>query len=51
MGNISGVNRGVKAIILDGKALSGNAIPLLSDGGRHQINVLMGIGIATIESP
>jgi len=40
--NPSGVNRGVKQLTLDGKILTGNAIPLLGDGGEHQVNVLMG---------
>ncbi len=39
--NPSGVNRGVKQVTLDGKILSGNEIPLLSDGSEHQVNVLM----------
>ena len=40
--NPSGVNQGVKQVILDGKLLGGNEIPLLSDGGRHQVSVIMG---------
>jgi cellobiose phosphorylase len=40
--NPSGVNRGVKEIMLDGKVLSGKEIPLLDDGGQHQVNILMG---------
>ncbi len=40
--NPSGVNRGVKQVTLDGKALPGNEIPLLNDGGEHQVTALMG---------
>ena len=40
--NPAGVNRGVKRIELDGVILRGNEIPLLSDGGQHQVNVLLG---------
>jgi cyclic beta-1,2-glucan synthetase len=40
--NPSGINQGVKQVILDGKVLSGNRIPLLRDGSQHQVNVLMG---------
>ncbi|MBI5032142.1 MAG: hypothetical protein HZB51_16550 [Chloroflexi bacterium] len=39
--NPSGINRGVKAILLDGNVLSGNEILLLDDGGQHQVIVLM----------
>jgi cyclic beta-1,2-glucan synthetase len=39
--NPSGINRGVKEIMLDGKVLSGKEIPLLDDGGQHQVIVLM----------
>jgi cellobiose phosphorylase len=40
--NPSGVSRGVKGVTLDGKALPGNEIPLLSDGGWHGVSVMMG---------
>jgi cellobiose phosphorylase len=40
--NPSGVNRGVKQVTLDAKVLSGNEIPLLDDGGQHQVIVLLG---------
>ena len=39
--NPSGVNRGVKEIMLDGKVLNGKEIPLLDDGSEHQVNVLL----------
>ena len=45
--NPAGVNRGVRQIKLDGIVLSGNAIPLLEDGGQHQIDVLLGAIVAT----
>jgi cyclic beta-1,2-glucan synthetase len=40
--NPTGINQGVKQVTLDGKVISGNRIPLLSDGSQHQVNVLMG---------
>jgi len=40
--NPAGVNRGVKQIKLDGNVLNDNKIPLLDDGGRHRVHVLMG---------
>jgi cyclic beta-1,2-glucan synthetase len=40
--NPSGVNRGVKQVTLDGKDSRGNEIPLLEDGGQHEVNVRMG---------
>ena len=46
--NPAGVNRGVKQIKLDGKVLNGNEIPLLDDGGQHQVIVVLGAVVATI---
>ncbi len=40
--NPSGVNRGVKEVVLDGKNLIEKEIPLTDDGGQHQVSVLMG---------
>jgi hypothetical protein len=40
--NASGVNRGVRQVMLDGKVLPGNEIPLLDDGRQYQVQVLMG---------
>jgi len=40
--NPAGVNRGVKQVTLDGKALPGTEIPLLGDGNEHRVEVLMG---------
>ena len=45
--NPAGVNGGVKQIKLDGIILSGNEIPLRSDGQQHQVNVLLGAVGAT----
>ena len=45
--NPTGVNRGVKQIKLDGNVLNGNAVPLLEDGGQHQVNVMLGAVGAT----
>ena len=40
--NPAGVNRGVKQVTLDRKALPGTEIPLLGDGNEHRVEVLMG---------
>jgi cyclic beta-1,2-glucan synthetase len=40
--NPEGVNRGVKQVTLDGETLPGDEIPLLGDGQRHDVHVLMG---------
>ena len=40
--NPSSVSRGVRQVTMDGKDLPGNEIPLLGDGRRHQVLVLMG---------
>ncbi|MDY7079666.1 MAG: glucoamylase family protein [Chloroflexota bacterium] len=40
--NLAGVNRGVRQVILDGGILPGGDIPLLDDGRRHEVHVLMG---------
>ena len=45
--NPAGVNRGVKQIKLDGNVLNDNEIPLLDDGGQHQVNVLLSAVVAT----
>jgi cellobiose phosphorylase len=40
--NPSGVNQGVKRVLLDGEVLPGADIPLLRDGRTHQVQVEMG---------
>ena len=40
--NPAGVHRGIQQIKLDGRLLNENAVPLLDDGGRHQVQVLLG---------
>jgi cyclic beta-1,2-glucan synthetase len=40
--NPRGVNQGVKRVVLDGEVLPGADIPLLRDGGTHQVQVEMG---------
>ncbi len=42
--NAKGVCGGVRQVILDGRALPDNAIPLTSDGATHYAHVLMGEG-------
>jgi cyclic beta-1,2-glucan glucanotransferase len=40
--NLTGVNRGVAQVTLDGKVLPGSEIPLLEDGNEHRVDILMG---------
>jgi len=39
--NPDGVNRGVKQVTLDGRRLPEGSIPLVHDGQRHEVHVLM----------
>ena len=36
------VSKGVAKIVVDGKEIVGNKLPLFSDGGSHQVEVVMG---------
>ncbi|MGQ9478995.1 MAG: GH36-type glycosyl hydrolase domain-containing protein [Thermoproteota archaeon] len=36
------VCKGVKQVIVDGKPIQGNVLPVFSDGGTHQVTVIMG---------
>ncbi len=36
------VNKGVASMLVDGKAISGNTLPLFLDGGAHQVLVTLG---------
>jgi cellobiose phosphorylase len=36
------INRGVRQIMLDGKILPGNQVPLVEDGRMHEVNVIIG---------
>ena len=40
--NPRGVNRGVEQVTLDGEVLPGKEVPLLDDGRRHEVRVVMG---------
>ena len=40
--NPTGANQGVRQVALDEQPLPGNEIPLLGDGRRHEVQVLMG---------
>jgi cellobiose phosphorylase len=40
--NSKGVSKGVKRILLDGKEIEGNILPVLNDGKVHQVIVEMG---------
>ncbi len=36
------VNKGVKSLTVDGKAVDGNVVPVFSDGAEHTVEVVMG---------
>ena len=40
--NPNGVNRGLQQILVDGKLLPDNLMPLVDDGQQHEVHVLMG---------
>jgi cyclic beta-1,2-glucan glucanotransferase len=40
--NPDGVNQGIRRVLLDGKTLTDNHIPLSSDGQQHEVHVLLG---------
>jgi cellobiose phosphorylase len=40
--NPSGVSKGVKEIIVDGRSQTSNVIPLFEDGEEHQVKVILG---------
>jgi cellobiose phosphorylase len=40
--NPDNLNRGIRQILLDGKPLPGNQIPLVEDGQTHEVQVVMG---------
>jgi cellobiose phosphorylase len=40
--NPDGVNQGIQQVLLDGKTLIDNLIPLSDDGGKHEVKVLLG---------
>ncbi|MBC7099414.1 glycosyl transferase [Candidatus Bipolaricaulota bacterium] len=40
--NPAGVEKGVKAVRVDGKGIEGNVLPLFGDGKTHRVEVVMG---------
>jgi cellobiose phosphorylase len=40
--NLTGISKGVKEMIVDGKSQSSNLIPLFGDGKEHTVKVIMG---------
>ena len=40
--NPNHVNKGVKSLVVDGKAIDGNVIPVAGDGQTHTVEVVMG---------
>jgi cellobiose phosphorylase len=40
--NPDGVNRGVRSVDVDGRTMPGGLIPIIDDGGIHQVRVLLG---------
>ena len=49
--NPHGINRGVEQVTLDGEVLPGGNIPLLDDGRRHEVRVLMGCSSGHLPPP
>ncbi|MGC1378047.1 MAG: glucoamylase family protein [Anaerolineales bacterium] len=47
--NQESVNRGVEQVLLDGKLMPDYLIPLVDDGQEHEVNVIMGPGLASQE--
>jgi cyclic beta-1,2-glucan synthetase len=47
--NPNGVPTGVRRIELDGRELTGNGVPLVDDGKRHRVRVVMGPAGAGVE--
>jgi len=37
-----GVNKGIREIMVDGKLIAGNVVPIFGDGRIHEVNVVMG---------
>jgi cellobiose phosphorylase len=48
--NPEGINRGVKAIFLDGKKLPGGYVPLTDDGVEHEVQVVLGQSTSRLDS-
>ncbi|HBE09329.1 MAG TPA: glycosyl transferase, partial [Lachnospiraceae bacterium] len=40
--NPNHVNKGVKSLTVDGKAVDGNVIPVFGDGAVHKVEVVLG---------
>ena len=40
--NPDGVNRGVRSVDVDGRTMPDGLIPIIDDGGTHQVRVLLG---------
>jgi cyclic beta-1,2-glucan synthetase len=45
------LNQGVEQVLVDGKLLTDNVIPLVDDGRWHEVNVLMGLATTLDVSP
>lgn len=44
--NPDGVNRGIQRVLLDGRTLKDNIIPLSNDGGKHEVQVVLGPAVS-----
>lgn len=42
VGNPSGVEKGIKSVLVDGEMIEGNRIPVFGDGATHSVQVEMG---------
>jgi cellobiose phosphorylase len=40
--NPNGVNRGIQRVLLDGRTLTDNIVPLSNDGEKHEVQVVLG---------
>jgi cyclic beta-1,2-glucan synthetase len=45
------VNRGIVQVLLDGKVMHDNLIPLVDDGRQHEVNIVMGPELVIEERP
>jgi cellobiose phosphorylase len=40
--NPTGVSKGVKSLLLDGKVVQGDVIPVVGDGKTHKVEISLG---------
>lgn len=42
------ISKGIASIQLDGTAIDGNVLPVIGDGGTHQVEVVLGVKVAQV---